>query len=111
MGRHRPRPVAEASTFRDALAAIAPSPEQLETFETFVTFLLFVCRHPEEIERLSTEKAGLLADNTRLKAENAREKVKGDELKAVVTRTLDQLMDIERAGHPVKLPQSITGAR
>jgi hypothetical protein len=31
MSRPRPRPVAEASTFDDALKTIAPSPEQLET--------------------------------------------------------------------------------
>lgn len=83
MSRPRPRPV-EASTFRDALVAIAPSPEQLETFETMVALPVFAFRHTEEIERLRTENANLLADNARLKAENTHRKAERDELQASV---------------------------
>ena len=118
MSRPRPRPAAEASTFDDALKAIAPSPEQLETFETLVELLVLAFRHPEEIERVSIENASLFEENTRLKAENRREKVENtrlkaerDELRASVAREMDQVMALEQRGRVVPLPKSMTGAR
>ena len=110
MSRPRPRPV-ETSTFRDALAAIAPSPEQLETFETLMALLVFAFRHPEELERLRTENAGLLADNAWLKAENTRRKAERNELQASVARVMDQVMALEQRGRVVPLPKSMSGAR
>jgi hypothetical protein len=107
MGRPRPRPAAETSTFADALETIAPSPELLDALETAVPLLVYACRNPEAIDRVVTENANVLATNTRLKAENLSLLRTNRELQAAIDAQMGAVMALQARGIVVDLPKSI----
>ena len=100
----RPRPVAEASTFDDALESAAPLLEQLEAVEVIRRLLVLAIRMKAELPKLQAEYAALAAAVPRLRT-------KQNELQAAIAHTMDQVMALERSGVVVKLPQLMTGAR
>ena len=100
----RPRPVAEASTFDDALEAVTPLLDGLEGLENVRRILVAAIRMQAELPKLQAEYAALSADVPRLRT-------KQRELQAAIAHTMDQVMALEQRGVVVKLPQSFTGAR
>jgi hypothetical protein len=112
--RQRPaRPVADeadeaSSTLVDELAealeTLAPLLEQFEAFERARRILVIAIRWLPEARKCQEKLERLTTAVPRLEQQV-------DELVAAREHVLNQLMDLERAGHPVKLPASITGQR
>ena len=99
----RPRPVAEASTFDDALEIAAPLLEQLEAVEVIRTILVSAIRMKAELPKLQAEYAALQADVPRLRT-------KRSELQAAIDRAMNTVMELQQRVL-VQLPASITGTR
>jgi hypothetical protein len=103
MGHPRPRPKPEASPFSAAVAALAPSPAQLDMLENLVALVVWVFRNAKELDRAVTEHEQLLADNARLQANIRSLTAQERSWQAAVTSAIEKARATERDGIRVEL--------